>query len=179
MQPPPPSCAVAAASAPLHPQVQISRTPGLTLEHTCFRVESLEDADVTLSYARSRSCNWGHSHSQASTHSSMVPLPNFAHAFVRVLLVHNKTSCMSALHVVDLAGAHPPFFVCLLRRRAALVEGQQPISTQASDLGSLLEATMVCSATARARSLSCRFAVAGRAQSSSNADKAGANDSRA
>jgi hypothetical protein len=127
LQPPHKSSAATAASEAresLQSQIQISRTSGLTLEHTCVRVESLEDADVTLAFARSRSCNWGHSHSQASTHSSIVPFPNCAHAFVRVVLVQNKTSCLSTLHIIDLAGAHlPP-----LLPAASLVEGQQPIS---------------------------------------------------
>jgi len=80
------------------PNLHLRRIPGLCLEHTCLKVESVADLNATLAFARSRSCNW------APSGGSQHALPNRAHSFVRVVLHNKQHSWLSLLHVVDLAG---------------------------------------------------------------------------
>lgn len=82
-------------------RLRVNTIPGLTLEHTCLKVETLVDLDLCLATARTRSCNWGPSPENSAT---LTALPNRAHAFLRVALHNRKTGWLSFLHVVDLAG---------------------------------------------------------------------------
>ena len=92
----------------MSPPVSLSRAPGtFVLANTCLRIESVNDADTALAFARTRSVNWGLGPSAEADFSA---LPNRAHAFVRVVLMDTHTGTVSALHIVDLAGASPVFF---------------------------------------------------------------------
>jgi hypothetical protein len=83
-------------------QLKISQVPGLIIEHTCIRLESLDDAEAAIAYSRRRSANWG----ACKQHDGpLAALPNVAHAFTR-LLVHNlQKGWIATVHMVDLAGA--------------------------------------------------------------------------
>jgi hypothetical protein len=83
-------------------QLKIPQVPGLIVEHTCVRLESLDDAEAAIAYSRRRSANWG----ACKQHDSpLAALPNVAHAFTR-LLVHNlQKGWIATVHIVDLAGA--------------------------------------------------------------------------
>ena len=76
-------------------------TPGLALEHTAIRVESLVDSDKVLAFARSRSVSWGECKSQPGL---MTAVPNRGHSFVRVIVNDRCNHRFSMLHLVDLAG---------------------------------------------------------------------------
>jgi acyl-CoA reductase-like NAD-dependent aldehyde dehydrogenase len=84
----------------------------MTLEHTCLEINSLEDADTAIAFARMQSNNWGRGgskqHSRAIRRCHLA-LRNKAHAFIRLILIDRQKGCLSMLHIVDLAGVLPTF----------------------------------------------------------------------
>ena len=93
----------AAGRAP-EARVHMRGTPGLALEHTAVRIDSLADADTATAYARTRSVNWGSCDKRPGL---MTALPNRGHAFVRLLVHNRQEGWMGLLHIVDLIGAQP------------------------------------------------------------------------
>ena len=93
----------AAGRAP-EARVHMRGTPGLALEHTAVRIDSLADADTATAYARTRSVNWGSCDKRPGL---MTALPNRGHAFVRLLVHNRQQGWMGLLHIVDLIGAQP------------------------------------------------------------------------
>jgi hypothetical protein len=83
-------------------RVAVPGIPGLALEHTAIRIESLLDADKVLAYARTRSVSWGECKSPAEL---VTAVPNQGHSFVRIILNDRDNNRFSMLHIVDLAGA--------------------------------------------------------------------------
>lgn len=89
--------------APTSPgHVHVRQAPGLVLEHTTVRIDSLADADAVAAFARSRSVNWGDCAPPLG--GLLAALPNRGHAFVRLLVHNRERGWMSLLHLVDLAG---------------------------------------------------------------------------
>lgn len=84
------------------PPVSVRLAPGLVLEHTAVRIDSLADADAVAAYARGRSVNWGEC---APPGGLVAALPNRGHAFARVLVHNRDRGWMALLHIVDLVGA--------------------------------------------------------------------------
>lgn len=66
----------------------------------CVEILSYQDAVSLLRLAQSNSSNWS-----SNRHGHMVPLPNRAHLFVRIMLYNSCKQQISTLHVVDLAGS--------------------------------------------------------------------------
>jgi hypothetical protein len=85
------------------------RVPGMALEHTCLGIDSFEDAETALAFARARSKNWGYHASERckATRGCRKVLRNRAHAFVRLVLIDRNKGWLSMLHLVDLAGVLP------------------------------------------------------------------------
>eukprot|EP00892_Ulva_mutabilis_P001593 jgi/Ulvmu1/11434/UM076_0008.1 len=85
-------------------RVAVRGTPGLSLEHTAVRIDSLADADTAAAYARTRSVNWG---TCGPRRDLLTLLPNRGHAFARLLVHNRQEGWMALLHVVDLIGSQP------------------------------------------------------------------------
>ena len=79
--------------------MQVPEAASATAGFLSAEVHTLQEAIALLRLAKSRSSNW-----TATGSPHLVPVPNKAHMFIRLVVIDLAKQQVSTLHVVDLAG---------------------------------------------------------------------------